>query len=209
MSRGPGRIERTITDLLLANPRKTYTAEEVVSACYPGINRVEKKHRVSTLRAAKKVAANLHWLARTINGTHGSIIFHNALDLRSLAVGMTRAHKYGEPCEVVVPSNLTAEQKRINEVVGRDGYTPFPSSRVAVRWEVLTEEAAVLMLLDGERSPWVKTDGPYPVAVEAHRASAAGDDASELWRDYNKLCEAAVFAPHVITGDIHPDFLEA
>ena len=55
MSRGPGRIEQAIAALLDAEPDNAFTTEELCERVYPGVNRVEKKHRVAVLRAANKL----------------------------------------------------------------------------------------------------------------------------------------------------------
>ena len=55
MSRGPGRIERAIAAILDAEPDNAFTTEDLCERVYPGVNRVEKKHRVAVLRAANKL----------------------------------------------------------------------------------------------------------------------------------------------------------
>jgi hypothetical protein len=55
MSRGPGRIEHAIEAVFTAAPDDAYTTEDLIDRAYPGLDRVEKKHRVAVLRAAKKV----------------------------------------------------------------------------------------------------------------------------------------------------------
>ena len=56
MSRGPGRIERAIHDLMAAEPDGAWTPEDLAERIYVGIvNRIEKKHRVSVQRAVRNV----------------------------------------------------------------------------------------------------------------------------------------------------------
>ena len=55
MSRGPGRIERAIAAILDGEPNNAFTTEDLCERVYPGVNRVEKKHRVAVLRAANKL----------------------------------------------------------------------------------------------------------------------------------------------------------
>ena len=52
MSKGPGRIERAIADILDGEADNAFTTEDLCERVYPGVNRVEKKHRVAVLRAA-------------------------------------------------------------------------------------------------------------------------------------------------------------
>jgi hypothetical protein len=55
MSRGPGRVERTIATIFAnAPPLTIVTMSDLVACVYPG-EAVEKKHRVAILRAVKKV----------------------------------------------------------------------------------------------------------------------------------------------------------
>ena len=91
MSRGPGVIERAITAAFTDNPSRTYTVEELAALAYPGVNQVEKKHRVAVIRAADKAAARLGWIGwRVYRPTHPRL-YLNPYDLRSYAVGRMRA----------------------------------------------------------------------------------------------------------------------
>src|SRR3954468_3303696 len=83
MSRGPGRIERAIEDAFKANPNCAFTGEELVLLVFRGVNRVEKKHRLSVFRAANTVAKRLLW--RTMKGgdTGDGRTFYNPVDVRS------------------------------------------------------------------------------------------------------------------------------
>ena len=55
MSRGPGRIERAIKAAFDAEPTRVFTTEHLCTRVYPGVASIEKKHRVSLIRAAKRV----------------------------------------------------------------------------------------------------------------------------------------------------------
>ena len=55
MSRGPGRIERAIKAAFDAEPTRVFTTEHLCARVYPGVDAIEKKHRVSLIRAAKRV----------------------------------------------------------------------------------------------------------------------------------------------------------
>jgi len=57
MSRGPGRIERTIRELFDTSPESAFSTAELVEHCYPGLDKIERKHQVAVLRAARKVVA--------------------------------------------------------------------------------------------------------------------------------------------------------
>jgi hypothetical protein len=60
MSRGPGRVEKTIAKAFAESPSATFSTDDLIALVYPGVE-VEKKHRVAVLRAADRVAARLHW----------------------------------------------------------------------------------------------------------------------------------------------------
>ena len=66
MSRGPGRIERTVEQALRDTDR-SFTVEELAKLAYPGIGRVEKKHRVVVLRGISNIQKRLDlWFFDTV-----------------------------------------------------------------------------------------------------------------------------------------------
>jgi len=85
MSRGPGRIQRAIEHAFRQHPSATYAVDELVLIAYPGLNRVEKKHRVATIRAADTVAKDLGWQGMRADRPGHPVIYGNQLDLRSYA----------------------------------------------------------------------------------------------------------------------------
>lgn len=91
MSRGPGRIERAIEGAFTASPDASFSVADLGPVAYPGLNRVEKRHRVAILRAADKVAARLWWAKLVSERPGGHIIYCNTLDVRSYAIGRLRA----------------------------------------------------------------------------------------------------------------------
>jgi len=68
----------------------TYTVEELVAIAYPGVSRVEKKHRVVVARAASKVAAREWWSCTRAERPGHGIVYFNLLDRQSYAVGQIR-----------------------------------------------------------------------------------------------------------------------
>jgi hypothetical protein len=69
----------------MAHPSAVFTVEDLAIAAYPGINRVEKKHRVAVLRAAYKAFAGIGWSSYACERPGGHILFYNPLNLRSYA----------------------------------------------------------------------------------------------------------------------------
>jgi hypothetical protein len=60
MSRGPGRVERAIKAAFDAEPTRVFTTEYLCTHVYAGTTKIEKKHRVSLIRAAKRVLQREH-----------------------------------------------------------------------------------------------------------------------------------------------------
>ena len=56
MSRGPGRIERQLIEIFKKKPKETFSTEQLCSKVYRTKD-VQKKHRVSVLRALKHMSA--------------------------------------------------------------------------------------------------------------------------------------------------------
>jgi hypothetical protein len=55
MSRGPGHVERAIKAAFDAEPTRVFTTEYLCEQVYSHATKIEKKHRVSLVRAAKRV----------------------------------------------------------------------------------------------------------------------------------------------------------
>jgi hypothetical protein len=90
MSKGPGRIEQAIADVFTRHPDRAFTVDELATFAFPGVNLAEKKHRVSIIRAANKVAERLHWTGRRAQRRGGQLVFSNLLNVRSYRLGMLR-----------------------------------------------------------------------------------------------------------------------
>jgi len=90
MSKGPGRIERSLEAIFSGNSDLTFSVDDLVPRVYPGVDRVEKKHRVSIIRAANKVVARLGWVGYRAGRPGGELIYWNQNSLRSYALGMLR-----------------------------------------------------------------------------------------------------------------------
>jgi len=98
MSRGPGRVERAIKAAFDAEPTRVFTTEYLCTHVYAGATKIEKKHRVSLIRAAKRVLQREHnWR-------------------------MTRTHMPGAP---FLFFNETAAERA--EVAGPHGLRPMPA----------------------------------------------------------------------------------
>jgi hypothetical protein len=90
MGRGPGRIERAIEATLDAESDNAFTTEDMCERVYPGTE-IEKKHRVSVLRAMEKVATRrgLSWFRSERVG--GTIVLYDPLRVMSYAMARLKA----------------------------------------------------------------------------------------------------------------------
>jgi len=98
MSRGPGKIERGLLALFVANPSAAFTVEELAEAMYPGVNRVAKKHRVAIIRAARSAASIAGWRTWTSESPGSRLVYLNPLDFRSYATGWLRSEMSWHSC---------------------------------------------------------------------------------------------------------------
>lgn len=90
MSRGPGRVERSVKETL-RNTDRSYTVEELARIAYPDAATIEKKHRVSVLRAIPNVQNKVPlWFFNTYTPPW-RLIFTNRDNVRSYAHGLLRA----------------------------------------------------------------------------------------------------------------------
>ena len=90
MSRGLGRIQAAIENAFKQNPSTTYAVDELALIAYPGLTRVEKKHRVAVIRAADAVARDLGWQGMRAERPGHPVIYGNPLNLRSYATWTMR-----------------------------------------------------------------------------------------------------------------------
>ena len=84
MSRGPGKIERAILALMQEQPDHAWTTEDLAENIYAGANKIEKKHRVSILRAMQSVTKNdPDWFLWRSEIRGGTIVLMNYASVRS------------------------------------------------------------------------------------------------------------------------------
>src|ERR1700677_2578337 len=156
MSRGPGRIERAIEATFTRFPAKTFSTAELATIVYPGVNRLDKKHRVSILRAAGKVAKRIGWGYRNTWAHGGEVVYYNLLNLRSYAMGQLR----------ITHSSWTIP--RLEELLDN------PEAR----------RSASGVIWHPSRWADVQPGGEWAVQVEMHKAERAGNiEEAERLRD--------------------------
>jgi hypothetical protein len=94
MSRGPGRVERSIRRLMDVRPDEAFTIGDLCWWVYPAISLVERKHRNAVLRAANRIVeGDDTWrLGCVANDRRGAPLgLYNAGSRRSIAHLLARS----------------------------------------------------------------------------------------------------------------------
>ena len=85
MSRGSGHIQRSILAVLETDIDGAWTLSELCQRVCPGIDRIEKKHRVAVARAIRTMALPGTWCVRRIEASGGEYCLCNECSLLSMA----------------------------------------------------------------------------------------------------------------------------
>lgn len=95
MSRGPGRIERAIERLIAGQPDAAFLIDDLCWIVFPAIDAVEKKHRVSVLRAtAKVISREGNWtLGQSGNRRGAPLALFNIKSRHSIAVMLAKGEQ--------------------------------------------------------------------------------------------------------------------
>src|SRR5258708_25784415 len=94
MNKRPGRVEQIIEALVWAESDNAVTSEDLCARVYPG-ELIEKKHRVSVLRAAKRVAKRRGEIDTiTGEGLGGTLIFFDQYCVLSYAMARLKSSSY-------------------------------------------------------------------------------------------------------------------
>ena len=76
MSRGPGRLERAVKAAFDAEPHRAFTTEDLCAYVYGNRTRIEKKHRVGVIRAARRVLQREPtWRVTRTSSQGGRLVF--------------------------------------------------------------------------------------------------------------------------------------
>jgi hypothetical protein len=92
-SLGPEHIEREIKAALTANPDNAFTTDDLCDRVYPGLKRVERKHRAAIIPIAKKVCERLgeHWDWWRSEMRGGMFVFWNRTSVTSYAMARLKS----------------------------------------------------------------------------------------------------------------------
>jgi hypothetical protein len=150
MSKGPGRIERAISDIFAAEPDNAFTTEELCKRVY-GIDRPEKKHRVPVLKAVSRLIAKspsdkaAPWIdANTSSRLGGQLIVLNRYSIMSNVVAYVKGDFITNDRRVFKWS-----QDRIREYLERDDVRKWREPGGWIWWRV--EQALAERDGDAER----------------------------------------------------------
>jgi hypothetical protein len=92
MSRGPGRVERAIEAVFDTERDNAFTLEDLGERVYPGVDRIEKKHRAVIARAARNLGRRrpeIHCLEG--EGLGGALVFFRHDEVVSYAMARLKA----------------------------------------------------------------------------------------------------------------------
>jgi hypothetical protein len=85
MSRGLGHIQRSILAALETDIDGAWTVSQICERVYPGIDRIEKKHRVAVARAIRKMVLPGTWHTRMVYASGAEYCVCNECSLISMA----------------------------------------------------------------------------------------------------------------------------
>lgn len=95
MSRGPGRIQKTIEAAFMEHPDDIFALEELIVIAFPGLHQIEKKHRVSVIRAAKPACERTGWDMRHQNAVGSPLWYFNKRSVDSYALAVAATYTSG------------------------------------------------------------------------------------------------------------------
>lgn len=105
MSKGPGSVERAIVAAVVDEPDNAFTVEDLCDRTFPDTNRIEKKHRVSVIRAIKTLTARGGTLDFLYAETQGrTMVLYDRCNVMSYAMARRKA----DFCESYRPTKRKA-----------------------------------------------------------------------------------------------------
>lgn len=83
MSRGPGRIQQTIIQMIESDADGAWTTGEICASAFRGANRIEKKHRVAVSRSLRTMALPETWAVVRCERSGSEYVLYNLISLES------------------------------------------------------------------------------------------------------------------------------
>jgi hypothetical protein len=90
MSHGPGKIEQAISAAFEAHPDSSFTIGDLARIAFPEASPVDKRHRVSVRRAARKVVNRGRWCAFNLRTGRREVAYCNLDSEHSFAEAWAR-----------------------------------------------------------------------------------------------------------------------
>jgi hypothetical protein len=143
MSRGHGTVQRAILAAFAAEPDNAFLLSELCGLVYPGLNRIEKKHRNAVARAAKAIPSIGH-MKREVLG--GELVLYDPLNVMSYAMAWLKADNIGPARRIGITTIALSGRGHGTESTSRRGvdttYHPTESSAPAATIIGLSSRAA-------------------------------------------------------------------
>lgn len=112
MSRGPGHIQRAIEAVFAAEPDNAFTTEDLCDRIYHGNNRVERKHRVAVLRAAKNVCTRSDsWQCWRGEKLGNPVVFLNPYNVMSYAMARSKSEDHYRSNDTRLPDHWRSKNE--------------------------------------------------------------------------------------------------
>jgi hypothetical protein len=92
MSRGHGRVQRAIEAVFATEPDNAFLLSELCERVYPGLNRIEKKHRIAVARAASGIPGLAHMHRETLGG---ELVFYRPASVMAYAMARLKSDRFG------------------------------------------------------------------------------------------------------------------
>jgi hypothetical protein len=143
-------LEQTLRDT-----DRSFFVEELALLAYPGINRAEKKHRVTVLRALDNVAKTVPLFNITTYRAPWRLIVTSLLNVRSYAHGVLRAEWWGnaerslEQVEMILSD---AEVQSELMAPGTRWWVEVEINKAEAEYRVLLKAAEAAGLVEGDGS---------------------------------------------------------
>ena len=90
MSKGPGKRQAAIEAVFTSEHDDIFSLDDLVAIAFPGLNRVEKKHRVATARSAAGACRQRGWMMFHREAKGGGNVYFNKRSLRSYSLARVR-----------------------------------------------------------------------------------------------------------------------
>jgi hypothetical protein len=167
MSRGHGKVQRAILAVFAADPGNAFLLSELCERVYPGLNRIEKKHRNAVARAAKAIPTIDHMKCETLGG---ELVFYDPINVLSYAMARLKSDQF---------NHYRSNDTRWFEPRGPKGYREAMGFEKGYRyqWTQKSEPDLRAMLAPGGRDhKHIVEGGVWWKHTERRKALARGDE---------------------------------